>query len=261
MSLQYTRSTEPDRGLGLTGDTKMLHHTFLGSDLFDVRQASPVPGGWGPGTLQFIPRGPRIEGAGIYAIFFERDLIYIGVFRGTKANPWAGELTRARWQKHIQTLTGRGRDLSLARRSAADLLAQLGDDTATGARAICEALRAAEPDVLAKDRGCCTTAARLRFAARHWERFDTPDRTAAELRHFRFAYVQLAESDLPPGCDNQWVRTLVSKVESEMITRFSPPANTGRSALGHPTASEASVVGAIQAAFTARFRAHEGPAA
>jgi hypothetical protein len=206
----------------------MQTYHFSGTELFSIRSRAPFAGGLAGADLQFKPRSrSRLGGAGLYAITWgaEERLIYLGMYRGTKTALHGGCVVRARWWAHVSGLSARGHKLSLSKRGIAQVSESFADRTEHGFVALRAAVLAANPDVLARDRGCQSTVQRMAFAAREYELFASlGEGTEAALDNFRFTYVQLEPHDVN-GRDPTVIRELLMGAESELIERFAPPTN------------------------------------
>ena len=55
----------------------------------------------------------EFPGAGLYVIFLDEQLIYLGIYAGSKGDPYSGSALRDRWLKHVGTITFRGKKISL----------------------------------------------------------------------------------------------------------------------------------------------------
>jgi len=66
----------------------------------------------------------NFKGAGLYAVFFDNQLIYVGKFLGTKRNWDAGNVIASRWVKHIGTFSMLDRKLSFSKRALEAILDQ-----------------------------------------------------------------------------------------------------------------------------------------
>ena len=47
----------------------------------------------------------QFKGAGIYGVFLDEELIYVGKFQGQKKDWTRGNVVKSRWTKHVGTLT------------------------------------------------------------------------------------------------------------------------------------------------------------
>ena len=147
------------------------------------------------------------------------------MYRGTKASLHEGCVIRARWMAHCAGLTGRGHTLSLTKRALSQITELFANRTEPGFVALRAAVLAANPEVLARDRGCQSTVQRMAFAAERYELFASlGEGTEAALDNFRFTYVQLEPDDVH-GRDAAVIRDLLIGAESELIERFAPPIN------------------------------------
>lgn len=231
----------------------MQIHQFNGADLFSIRTRAPIPGSLPQANLEFTNKRLVLPGAGIYAILWDGHLLYLGSFRGTALALHQGNVVRARWSAHLGSLTGRGRRISLSARGIARISEEFDASRGNGFAAISDVVRAADPAVLTRDKGCLTTVARLRFAAAHYDEFISLDDGCEDaLSHFDFVYAQWEASDTN-GHDLFSVRALVRAAEHELIERFAPPANTSLTTRTTELSTAAVIVPAIEEALRRRL--------
>ena len=186
-------------------------------------------------------------GAGIYAICFDDQLIYIGSFLGSggarvdglKAATLAGDLVRGRWWQHFGSITGRSHKLSVAPKTVDHLDAEFGLD-----HPMVVALRAAAPDHLCEDAGCLGARERLRFAARHMAEFSGEQVEPAHLLA-RFCYVYVRFDALPEHMDAHELSRWIKDTETRLVKSLHPEVNTaGRIADQEPVRVHCSEVSA-----------------
>ncbi len=73
-------------------------------------------------------------GPGIYLLFYEGRLIYIGKFLGVRNAPFSGDVTSQRWWAHIGTITMRGHRVSFPKGSLARIMHYSGPFCMSGDR-------------------------------------------------------------------------------------------------------------------------------
>ena len=112
-------------------------------------------------------RAPEMVGAGIYACFWDRELIYIGLHVGPERNPF-GVSVSERLHKHILGFTLRAHNLSFSNSGLKSILAELHDPSG-GRSSIAADLAGLDPALVTRDKGLSSTFNKARFAARHWE--------------------------------------------------------------------------------------------
>jgi len=162
------------------------------------------------------------QGPGIYGIFFgrpdaERHLIYVGSYCGTEVDCFCGDVADARWWKHAATLTMRGRNVSIAHRTA-----QWAKSLAEG-----DAFRvlADNPSVLAKV-GCDAGMKRALFAHSHWGMLsEAQPESLSPL--FEIVYLRVAPAN-PQGAaniDTSLLLCWILWVENELIRTLLPTCN------------------------------------
>ena len=195
----------------------MKIYTFQGSDAIDVRQDQQLPGNPAFANLVFRPRrnlAPSVvAGAGIYAIHFDGNLIYLGKFQGIKGNTFGGSVVDARWTKHMGTLTMRGRRVSVPNQTITELSSRHRDHPAV------VGIMQADRSFLSTDRGCISSLNRIRFAMQHWDAFSNFN--SGVLNRFTFLYGQIQ----PHAVSEDWIRGAVSDLERDLVAHLQPPCN------------------------------------
>jgi hypothetical protein len=164
----------------------------------------------------------ELQGPGIYGIFFgppdaERHLIYIGSYCGTQIDPFAGNVAAARWWKHAATLTMRGSNVSIARRTArwAERLAD-GDSFRD---------LADNPSVLAKA-GCDAGLNRALFAHSNWHLLGEAEPEDLQS-FFQIVYLRVTPANAKGAADLDipgLLRCLLW-AENELIRTLQPACN------------------------------------
>ena len=195
------------------------HFQFSAAELFSIEPAHAVPGNPAWANLRFrltLRDKAALTGAGVYAAFFDDQLIYIGKYLGKKQAPFQGNIALARWDKHIGTLTLRGRALSFAEKSRQRILALPDHPVVT-------ALRSASAKTLLRDRGMLSTYNRCRFAIQHWNAFQ--ELNEVTLARFSFIYVRLERQHAEGRWPTAMIRERINDVEDQLVERLQPCCN------------------------------------
>jgi hypothetical protein len=169
-------------------------------------------------------------GPGIYGVFFGlpgkvRRLVYVGSYRGRKANPFSGNVAADRWWTHAASLTMRGDRISIARRTAT---------WAAGLRPSHAFQALARKPALRRDRGCSAGLNRVIFAHDNWRHFKSACPRNL-LNMFEIIYLRVAPSAAATGCAtsmalgvrrkmnrlSRWLRC----VETTLIKELRPVCN------------------------------------
>jgi hypothetical protein len=189
-------------------------------NLFDLVEKAPWPGNPTPFNsvirLKSVDDAPTFAGPGIYALFFDEGLIYIGKYRGKKNNPFSGDVTRFRWDKHLGTLTMRGRNVSLPPTVLERVLATFSGD-------LIDKLSSGTSETIGRDRGMVAGFKRVRFAHENWEAFSRLNNEV--LARFTAVYVRVLPTSEMQVRDTDEIRTAVSAAEAELIKEFLPICN------------------------------------
>ncbi|UEM18461.1 hypothetical protein JL100_015170 [Skermanella mucosa] len=190
------------------------------TDLFDLVEKKPWPGN--PSPFDSVIRFKHLDdtasfaGPGIYALFFDEGLIYIGKYRGRKNNPFSGDVSRFRWDKHLGTFTMRGRNVSLPPTVLERVLATFSGD-------LIDQIGRGAPETIERDRGMVAGFKRVRFALENWQAFSRLDKET--LARFTAVYVRVLPSpDLSAG-NTEEIRAAVSAAETTLIREFLPVCN------------------------------------
>jgi hypothetical protein len=197
----------------VSGQVKLLEHSYSSDELFLLGERDP----WGKNpwwaNQTFKKNITEIPGPGIYAVFYQENLIYIGKFLGTKVSPFNGDIVGTRWDKHIGSFTMRGYQVSVRNRTLIRTL--------TLPRcAISDGLRCAKQDMIL-DRGMVAGFNRVKFAIKHWDKFC---RLSQEmLSSFVFYYLKIGEMETDPTN----LRKRISLSETALIECFRPCCNGG----------------------------------
>ena len=164
----------------------------------------------------------EFAGAGLYALCFDNELIYLGSYLGVKSSTGlnTGNVVGSRWWTHVGSITGRGHKVHVARQSVASLADEFGQDHPM----VIGFTSASTPDLLHKDAGCLAPLRRLRFAADRWDEFGKDDgQPEAVLKRFTFIYARV---NVPSDCmDSTATRTEIVNRERGLIEELAPPCN------------------------------------
>lgn len=158
------------------------------------------------------------QGCGIYFILYKRKLVYLGKFLGTKSDAFSGDIFSARWNRHISTLSLRGKAISIGSSLVARFKSELGSHP------LAAELTIANSKTLAHDRGFMVPFNRLKFAALKWSSFSlTPDNWLPDID---FGYIQLDRNHWSGYSTNE-IRTIISNAETKLIDIYKPICNGG----------------------------------
>ncbi len=173
-------------------------------------------------------------GPGLYALFLDGVLFYIGLHVGDQAAP--DHSVMVRWHKHVVGQTLRSTQTSFARKGLRDMLDRLPHDP------IADALAACLPNGRAQDlsppfrhplmKGSHCTLQKAAFAARYWDVFG-PGNEATMLDRIQclFVGVPAGWNDRLEGAigkeRGRWVRERwLRPVEMDLIDAFAPTCNS-----------------------------------
>ena len=155
-------------------------------------------------------------GCGIYFIKFKGSLIYIGKFLGTKSTAFGGDVFRARWFKHISTLTLSGSRISIGKSVLNRFFIE------EPSHPLSDELKRCDQNVLAIDRGFVIPYNRLKFIALNWHLI-----AEGSMLDFSFGYLQLSKSHCH-SYHNTKIRESINIAEKLAINYFLPICNAGK---------------------------------
>lgn len=172
-----------------------------------------------------VPKG----GAGLYAIFYESKLIYIGKFLGTRADWTKGSILDSRWIKHLKALTLLGRDTSFSKKALSQVCDWIGTEDepdSESVRSLRSSIIKADQELISSDMGCMVSFEKYKFAEQIRRELDDP---AAALEKIELLYVRLDRAG-----ETSKVREFVGTVENAAIDKFQPRCNVlGKSGFVH----------------------------
>lgn len=220
---------------------------YRASELFTLRPVPPTLGKPAWMNLRAVPRAPwagepeALRGPGIYGMFHDDRLVYVGLYAGKAERPFGGSVLE-RWEKHVTYQTLRSPYVTFARRHLKHLHALAAAEPNGPIETIVAmlALNGDESPLLQRKGGSCTFA-KAQLAAAHWDVFG-PGNEATMLDHLGFTYLQLprdlAATVLPePGQrPSAWVKKhWLAPIERDLIAAFMPPCNDGTEPGDAPT--------------------------
>ena len=176
--------------------------------------------------------GELLGGGGIYACFWDGELIYIGSFIGPEGN-LSGEHVAQRIYKHVIGFTLRAQQLGFEKGPLRSIIANLDSPIASDL--------AAARRINARLEGGAIKASynKARFAARHWDvlRDASPETL---LSHFSFGYFRIL-SKIPPAMKQEIKTTWFRPIEKSLVRQFwsrSAIPNSGPVLMGMPFATK-----------------------
>jgi len=198
---------------------KITEHTYLGSDLVDLNKVLPISGNVASLNLLFTPKTNKISEPGIYSIFFDDMLLYIGKYQGKSKDPFGGCVNRDRWCKHLATLTLRGKKVSCSLTTLINLENDIRNNSKLKV-AYDEIFGQFNRDVFVGDRGFVTVYPRVRFAMDKWSIFK--NLTSDDLSRFKFHYISFSHDN---DMETLTYREVISFLEEKLIEHFHPILN------------------------------------
>jgi hypothetical protein len=215
--------------------------TYTASNLFTLRETIPVAGkpAWMNLRAAVRPewRGEpeALTGPGVYGVFLDGSLFYIGLYAG-KADPPFGGSVLERWRKHATYHILRAPEVVFAKSQLDRIVAELTGPAVDIAACVALETDATKSPLVEKHGGSCTFN-KARFAARHWETLG-PGNEETLLARISFVYHQLPRNwdsrreTVGGESGSRWVkRHWLRPVEKALIAAFRPICN-GETALG-----------------------------
>lgn len=208
---------------------------YTANDLFTLRETIPVAGkpGWMNLRAAVRPewRGEpeALTGPGVYGVFLDGSLFYIGLYAGKSGRPFGGSVLE-RWSKHATYHILRAPEVVFAKSQLDRIIAELKGPAADIAVCVAQEADAAKSPLVEKHGGSCTFN-KARFAERHWETLG-PGNEDTLLARISFVYHQLPRSwdarrnTVDGEGGSRWVkRHWLRPVEKVLIEAFHPICN------------------------------------
>jgi hypothetical protein len=168
------------------------------------------------------PKSAKVGGAGLYACFYRKKLVYIGKYLGVRNNCRAGDIVSMRWVKHVGTFTTQARNLGFSKKALSDIEESISNGGGAELKIpeeVIDGFQVARRRVLQRKTGCMTTFQRFLVSVDVWQNAKDPG--VPDLSDFEFVYSRI-EDDMP----TERVRELVSSAENHALERAHPPGNT-----------------------------------
>lgn len=161
----------------------------------------------------------KFNGAGVYGVFLDDQLIYIGKFQGQKDDWNSGNVVKTRWVKHIGTFTMLDKKVSFNPTIYSKIFKNIKQslNTNKNLKILHSGFLAANKNILTRQMDCVSSFERFSIAEKIWK--NNPDLENI-LSRFSFIY-----SKLEGKCDTQKIINLVSCIEEQMIDLLQPIAN------------------------------------
>jgi hypothetical protein len=193
--------------------------TYSASEVISLDQRAPLQGALPIADMVFrhSVKQKDFGGAGLYAVFFDSRLLYIGKFLGRRSDFLSGNVVEARWTKHLGTFTMRARDIGFSARAFSEIAVYLEKAKADVPDAILQGFRQAKRELICRETGCMSTFSRFLVASSLWA--ETSGQPKLDM--FQFVYTKVG-TDLP----TEDVREIVSAAEARVLGSIHPPGNT-----------------------------------
>ena len=190
-------------------------NTYLGSDLVNLIEVTPINGNIASLNILFKPKMAKISKPGVYAVFFDNILLYLGKYQGTSKDAFGGCVNRERWCKHLATITLRGKKVSCKPSTL-----QKVKNEPNLKSAFYDFLGEFDEDVFVGDRGCVTVLPRIQFAINNWKEFE--NLTSQDLARFKFHYISFENKKATSTGE---YREVITDLEDKFIEKFHPLLN------------------------------------
>ena len=199
---------------------------YNAASIISVRDNQPLDGGLPFCRYIFSPKSFKnsdFGGAGLYACFYRKNLIYIGKYQGVKDNFSFGDIVAMRWVKHLGTFTMKAKNLGFSKVALANVMEAVTGLTKADLKIpqqIIDSFIAANRQVLQRETGCMTTYQRFLVAINVWRDVKDPA-GIPELGDFDFIYSRIAGQ-----ITTELAREIVSSAENYVLERIHPPGNS-----------------------------------
>ena len=200
--------------------------TYNAADIINVEEKGPLSGGLAFCRYFFsskISKNMNFGGAGLYACFYRRKLVYIGKYQGTKDDFSAGDIIKMRWSKHIGTFTLQARSLGFSKKALSNVLKAVTTGEYENVKIpeeVREGFLVANHQMLQRETGCMTTFQRFLVAMEVWHGAKQPG-GPPNLNDFEFIYSRI-EGEIT----TKQVREIVTSAENYTLENVHPPGNT-----------------------------------
>lgn len=209
---------------------------FKAEDLFALHETHAIPGkpAWMNLRAAVRPqwRGEpeALTGPGVYGVFLDGGLFYIGLYAGKADRPFGGSVLE-RWRMHATYHILRAPEIVFARGQLDRIIAELDGPAVDLAACLAQPVDQGQSPLIEQHGGSCTFN-KARFAARHWDGLK-PGNEDDLLGRISFVYHQL-----PRGWDlrretvegeaaSRWVkRHWLRAAEKALIQHFRPICNS-----------------------------------
>jgi hypothetical protein len=208
-----------------------------GGDLFDVAVVEPRRPRDGAErmpdifNLQFRYNGRDAEvlaGGGVYAVYYQGELLYIGLFTGDRRVPFASNVASQRFYKHLEALTLRGRAIGFTPGNYDEAIALDRPD--------CPLIGILRATLVPRGNGAVKTyPSKVKFASDNWDAFSRIERDRSVLDGFTFVYGRIGAEQFSPDISYREVKKYVNVIEDDLIRQHTPRCNLkiARSSDGH----------------------------
>jgi hypothetical protein len=209
---------------------------YTASDLFNLLETLPVAGKPTWMNLRAIVRPEwrgepeALTGPGVYGVFLDGNLFYIGLYAGKADRPFGGSVLE-RWRKHATYHILRAPEVVFAKSQLDRIVKELTGPAVDIASCVALEMDATRSPLTEKHGSSCTFN-KARFAAQRWQTL-RPGNEDTLLTRISFVYQQLPRSwDLRREIveaerASQWVkRQWIRPVEKALIEAFNPICNS-----------------------------------
>ena len=174
-------------------------------------------------NLKFVYNGTHDEallGGGLYAVHYRGELLYVGIFTGSKIaetpTPFTGNVAAERFWKHLDALTMRGGAVGFTNANY-DKACALPDHP------LVEAIRRS---VAQRGRNSVKSyPCKVQFACEHWDDFVRLDQDPAMLNNFVFTYGRLSPDRYRSDITYHELKTYLEEIEARILDEMKPRCN------------------------------------
>jgi hypothetical protein len=200
---------------------------YRGGELFDIAEVKPrTPRGGAermPGifNLKFRYNGrdtKELAGGGIYAVYYQDELLYVGLFTGCDGVPFISNVASQRFYKHLESLTMRGRTIGFSPGNY--------DKAIALDRPNCPLIGILRGTRVPRDNGAVKTyPCKVEFASNNWDAFRRIERDESVLDSFTFVYGRIGVEHFNRDISYQKVKNYLNVIEDDLILRHRPCCN------------------------------------
>lgn len=158
----------------------------------------------------------ELAGGGIYAIHYDGELLYIGIYTGKKPVPFIGNVANTRLDNHLDVLTMRGRSVGFAAHNY-DAACNLPDH---------ELVRAIKQSPgMRKGNSVMSYPCKVKFACENWDAMRSIESDPNGLSRFQLIYARMDPEFYRADINYLQLLHYLENIENHLLKQFEPRCN------------------------------------